>query len=50
DLDGFFDSVELARVVENPWGVPEQRAVRIELGRGPARTLQQQWPRWEGEH
>lgn len=50
DLDGYFGSVELARRVENGWGVPEQRNVRIEIGRGPHRTLQELWPGFRGRN
>ncbi len=47
-LGEHFRSARLARRVENPWGVPEERSVGIVVARDPVRPLQDVWPRWRG--
>ena len=50
DLNWGFASVIEVRRISNPWGVPSQQDVSIQIARGPHRTLQELWPEFEGRH
>ena len=48
ELREVWDSVILARRLERPWSVSEERDVPIYIARDPHQTLQQVWPRLAG--
>jgi hypothetical protein len=50
DLGHFFAEFMIAKRVENPWGVPEQRNTPIGVGREPRQTLQEVWPSLAGRN
>ncbi len=50
DLAPFYDSVAVVAVVDEPWGVPEERHAPIALARAPRYTLQQVWPTLAGQY
>ena len=49
DFAGFCDSHTAAGSVGHEFAVAEERNVSIFICRGPLRSLQAQWPLWEGE-
>jgi len=44
DLARFFDSLQVATRVSNPWAVQEERELTVYVAWGPRQTLQQVWP------
>ncbi len=50
ELEGFCRDLALATRIEEPWVVPEERNLAIWICRGPARTLQEIWPAYEGQN
>ncbi len=44
DLARFFDSLQVATRVSNPWAVQEERELTVYVARKPRQTLQQVWP------
>ena len=45
DLEPFFDSLQVATRVTNPWAVVEERDLTIFVARRPRQTLQEVWPK-----
>jgi hypothetical protein len=45
DLEPFFDSLQVATRVTNPWAVEEERDLTIFVARRPRQTLQEVWPK-----
>jgi hypothetical protein len=43
-LRQFYDSVETVATVNEPWVVPEERDLEINVARGPRMSLQAAWP------
>jgi hypothetical protein len=44
DLARFYDSLQVATRLTNPWAVAEERDLTIHVARGPRQSLQQVWP------
>jgi hypothetical protein len=44
DLEPFFDSLQVATRITNPWAVQEERELTVFVARRPRKTLQQVWP------
>ena len=44
DLEPFFDSLQVATRITNPWAVQEERELTVFVARRPRQTLQQVWP------
>jgi hypothetical protein len=44
ELRRYFDSVETAARVSNPWAVEEERSLTVNIGTRPRMTLQEVWP------
>jgi hypothetical protein len=44
DLTPFFDSLQVATRIANPWAVEEERELTVFIARGPHQSLQQVWP------
>ncbi len=44
DLAPFFDSLQVATRITNPWAVEEERDLTVFVARRPRRTLQEVWP------
>jgi hypothetical protein len=49
ELTSFFDIVEPEAYVNNYYAVAEQRSLTVFVCRGPSQTLQEAWPRFEGQ-
>lgn len=50
DLAPFFDSLQAATRVTNPWAVEEERDLTVYVARHPRRTLQESWPALAGKN
>jgi hypothetical protein len=50
DLAPFFDSLQAATRITNPWAVEEERDLTVYVARRPRRTLQELWPALAGRN
>lgn len=50
ELDLFYDSLQTATRITNPWAVDEERDLTVYIARSPGRTLQELWPELAGRN